>query len=202
MDFSKLINAWHSFHNGVNSMKTICEIPTQMIEEFEKIDLSIDCLDKKELTNPEIDDDFYSSWKQLYKFILDPSNFFKIDQIIKVFKQKEKILKSHTDIKIEDVENFSLFIMALEGLQNSWKNYLLQNRIPQPLSQYNILIGEMYSFINIIFSEPQHHETSIDLSGIETALFSLQSMMTNFQVYEKMIDSANSVNAEFSLYQK
>lgn len=173
-----------------------------MKNDYEKIDLFIDCFEKSELTNPEIDDDLYSSWKQLYNFILDPSHFFEIDQIIAVLKQKEKILKTHIDVKIEDVENFSLFIMSLEGLQNSWKNYLLQNRIPQSLSQYNILIGEMYSFFNMIFTEPQHQDTSKDLSGIETALFSLQSMMTNFLIYEKMIDSANSVHAEISLSQR
>ena len=118
-------------------------------------------------------------------------------------KIKERLsLHTSVDVKIEDVENFSLFIMSLEGLQNSWKNYLLQNRIPQSLSQYNILIGEMYSFFNMIFTEPQHQDTSKDLSGIQTALFSLQSMMTNFLIYEKMIDSANSVHAEISLSQR
>lgn len=200
MDFSKLIMAWRSFRNDVSSMETVCKVTLEIKNDYEKIDSIIDCLDKKEFKNIEIDDDFYSSWEQLYKLILNPSHFFEIDQIITVFLHKEKILKSHIDIRVEDVESFSLLIMALKGLKNSWENYLPENRIPQPLSQYNILIGEMYSFFNTIFTEPEHQETTKELSGIETALFSLQSMMTNFQIYEKMIDSANSVDAEITLF--
>ena len=59
MDFSKLTKVWHSFRNEVNSMKTICNIPIQMKNDYEKIDLFIDCFEKSELTNPEIDDDLY-----------------------------------------------------------------------------------------------------------------------------------------------
>lgn len=198
MNVPKLIKTWISFRNEYNSIKMICDIPSQIKVEYDKIDLAIDSMSKNEEENDKLDNDLFTPWEQLYKLILDPSHFFEINQIINVLKQKEKILKAHIDIKIEDVENFSLFIMALEGLQNSWKNYLLHSQISQPLSQYNILIGDMYSFFNKIFTEPQHHETSKDLSGIQTALFSLQSMMTNFQLYIKLINSANLVQAEFS----